>query len=272
MTYQWPIDPQDLFAERYPQMLGSRLPAEDVNGVRTAVVEMWGDRSGGWVREWSLLASGYAAAGRHDLAALAYGWAKFPVLADNAKHTAFKHQIEQYVLAANSFPVRFHRRELALDYRDARTSLPVHMLSAPTLSPSAPVLIASGGVDTWKMDFHLLFAVLALSTGAHVLAFDIPGTGEAGVPLSRENTAIIDGLIGAARDLGNGRVAHFGLSMGGYFSAYSGLAGIVDAAVVLGGPVEAAFAPDRKWEFGMADIVGNAAGLDHQLTDGELAR
>ena len=51
--------------------------------------------------------------------------------------------------------------------------------------------------------------------------------------------------------------------MGGYFSAYSGLAGLVDAGVVLGGPVEAAFAVDRRWEFGMADIVGNALGFDH---------
>src|SRR5205823_11780996 len=50
-----------------------------------------------------------------------------------------------------------------------------------------------------------------------------------------------------------------------------GLAGDVDASIVLGGPVEAAFAPDRRWKFGMADIVGNAMGFDDQPTAAELA-
>jgi esterase FrsA len=33
--------------------------------------------------------------------------------------------------------------------------------------------------------------------------------------------------------------------------------------VVLGGPVEASFAAGRRWEFGMADIIGNTLWLDH---------
>ena len=68
MTYQWPMDPKDLFDERYPQMLTLGLPAADVDAVRAAVAEMWPDLPGGWVHEWSALASRYAAEGRHDLA------------------------------------------------------------------------------------------------------------------------------------------------------------------------------------------------------------
>ncbi len=262
MPYQWPLDPQDLFTERYPQMVNTGLPAEDVDAVRGAIVEMWSDGAGGWVHEWSELGARYAAEGRHEQAVLAYGWAKFPALADDAKRLAFRRQLEQYELASPGFGVGFERRVLELPYEDGTTPVPVHLLSAQGLPARAPVLLASGGVDSWKLDMHLLFAGLAMATGARVMAFDIPGTGESQIPLSPAATQIVDGLIAATRELGDGRVAHLGISMGGYFSAYSGLAGLVGAAVVLGGPVEASFAADRRWEFGMADIVGNTLGLD----------
>jgi esterase FrsA len=271
MSYQWPLDTRDLFTERYPQMVNTGLPADDVDRVRAAIVEMWPDEPGGWVHEWSELGARYAAQGRHDLAMLAYGWAKFPVLADDAKRLAFTRQLEQYELASPGFPVSFDRQVLELPYEGGTTPVPVHLLSAPGLPTQAPVLLASGGVDSWKLDMHVLFAGLALGTGTRVLAFDIPGTGESQIPLSAASRQIVDGLIAAARELGDGRVAHLGISMGGYFSAYSGLAGLLDAAVVLGGPVEASFAADRRWEFGMADIVGNALGLDRSPDADQLA-
>ena len=52
----------------------------------------------------------------------------------------------------------------------------------------------------------------------------------------------------------------------------SGLAGEVDAAIVLGGPVEEAFSRDvRIAQFGMDGIIGNALGFDRQPTAEELA-
>jgi esterase FrsA len=193
------------------------------------------------------------------------------VLADDAKRLAFTRQLEQYELSSPGFPVSFDRRVLELPHDGGTTPVPIHLLSAPGLPDHAPVLLASGGVDSWKLDLHMLFAGLALRTGAKVLAFDIPGTGESRIPLSPASTQIVDGLIAAARELGDGRVAHLGISMGGYFSAYSGLAGLVDAAVVLGGPVEASFAAGRRWEFGMADIVANALGFDRSPSADQLA-
>lgn len=271
MAFHWAVDPRDLFAERAAQMrLG--LPADDVDRVRGAVTEMWSDEPGGWVHEWSLLGGKYAADGRHDLAALAYGYAKFPVLADDAKRTAFQRQVEQYQLAAPGFPVALERRVLDLAWGDSTVPVPVHLLSAPDVRADAPVVLASGGVDTWKIDLHNMFAGLALATGARVLAFDIPGTGETPGPLSRDSVQLVDGLATAARELGNGRVGHLGVSMGGFFSAYSGLTGQVDAAVVLGGPVDRSFAdPDRRWRHGMAGIFGHAVGFDHEPTPAELA-
>src|ERR1700752_2067118 len=116
MPYQWPLDPRELFTERYPHMVNTGLPPSDVDAVRAAAVEMWPDRPGGWVHEWSELGARYAADGRHDLAALAYGWAKSPALADDAKRLAFARQREQYELASPNFPVDFERRVLELPY------------------------------------------------------------------------------------------------------------------------------------------------------------
>ncbi len=270
MSFQWPVDPQELFEERYPQMVNTGLPVADVDTVRAAVTDMWPDAPGGWVHEWTRLADGYAAQDRHDLAVLAYGWAKFPAAADGAKRAALERQVVAYEQAAKGFPVSFKRRVLTLPFRGGTTNVPVHILAAPDLPEDAPVVLASGGVDTWKMDIQLFVLATALNTGARVVAFDIPGTGESEIAMGVASTEVIDGLVDFARELGNGTVAHIGISMGGYFSARTGLAGQVDAALVLGGPVEAAFAPDREWRFGMEGIVGNALGFDHQPTSAEI--
>src|ERR1700754_3325541 len=106
MSYQWPLNAQELFGERYPQMVNTGLPATDVDAVRAAITDMWPDAPGGWVYEWSKLAASYADEGSHQQAALAYGWAKFPVLADDSKRAALAKQLEQYELAAPGFGVQ----------------------------------------------------------------------------------------------------------------------------------------------------------------------
>jgi esterase FrsA len=273
MSFQWPVDAEDLFGERYPQMVNTGLPAQDVDAVRAAIAQMWTDAPGGWVYEWSALAARYAGAGSHQLAALAYGWAKFPTLADDSKRRALGSQLEQYLLAAPDFGVNFQRRIIDVPYRGARTPVPVHIFAASDLPAAAPVLLASGGVDSWKMDMHNMFVLAAATAGVRVVAFDIAGTGESAVPMTPDGGAeIVRGLISEARKLGNGIVIHLGISMGGHYSARSGLAGEVDAAMVLGGPVEAAFNRDASMlQFGMDGIVGNALGFDERPSTEELA-
>ncbi|MFJ6690503.1 alpha/beta fold hydrolase [Streptomyces sp. NPDC091294] len=269
MSYQWPLEVEGLFTERYPQMVNTGLPAGDVDVVRSAITEMWADAPGGWVYEWSRLAERYAAAGSHGLAALAYGWAKFPTLADGAKRTALSHQIRQYQLAAPGFGVDFQRKMLDLPYRDGTTTLPVHVLT-PSGVPRGPVLLFSGGVDGWKMDLHTLMTGLVHHLHMPLMAFDVPGTGESQVPMTPDGSEIIRGLIAHARTLGNGVVVHMGVSVGGHYSARAGLAGDPDAAIVLGAPVEKAFAA-RQAQFGMDGIIGNALGFDRHPPLEELS-
>ena len=272
MSYQWSLDASELFGERYPQMVNTGLPVADIDSVRAAVTEMWADAPGGWVHEWSKLAAAYADAGAHEQAALAYGWAKFPTLADESKRVALTKQLDQYQLAAPGFGVGFDRYVLELPYRGGTTSVPVHLFTPFDLPADRPVVLASGGVDSWKMDVHGLMVLLATHLRARVLVFDIAGTGESTVPMTGAGGGEMVGeLIGHARSLGNGVVAHVGISMGGYYSARSGLGGEVDAAVVLGGPVEAAFTGERTYAFGMDGIVGNAMGFDAPPDPGQLA-
>ena len=271
MGYQWPVDIADIFVERSPQMVNTGMSEADVKAMRSAIKNMWPDEPGGWVYEWSKLAKYYADESRHDLALLAYGWAKYPSLADESKRKAFKHQLEQYKLASSGFPVSFERQHLDVSYESETHQLAVHKLFAPETPKDAPVIIASGGVDSWKMDLHQIFSQLAIFTKARVILFDIPGTGETEIPLGYESLQILDGLIDAARDMGNGKVAHLGISMGGYFSAFSGLTKKVDGSVVIGGPVAASYKPNRNWQFGMADILGNALGFDNKPTDEALS-
>lgn len=274
MPYTYPIDAQAMFDDRTHQFLGFGLPADDIAEVRAATTDFWADRPGGWPFEFSRLAARYADEGRHLLASLAYGCAKFPCLADAARETALARQLEQYLLAAPTFPVRFERRQLELTVGTGNVTVPVHLFSTADQIEETPVVLFSGGVDTWKMDVHSWCITLAEHTGgATVMAFDMPGTGETPVLLGGDSDTVVQALVSAARSIGDGLVGHLGISFGGNFSAMTGLTGSVDAAVVLGGSVDGGFRREnlRQLPYGMADIVGNAMGFDHPVTVDELS-
>ncbi len=167
----------------------------------------------------------------------------------------------------------FERRIIAVPFRDGTIEVPVHLYSTDGGYAARPVLIASGGVDTWKMDIHPWWVGFTQGAGVTTVAFDHPGTGETAIPLDEHADEVIRGLAGYARSLGDGRVAHFGASFGGNFAAMSGLAGIVDAAVDLGGPVVGAFEADNvhKLPYGMHDILGNAMHWGHSPNLEELS-
>jgi esterase FrsA len=235
---------------------------------------MWADAPGGWVYEWSKLAQDYADSGDHATAATAYGFAKSPCLNSPARVHAMDRQLEQYELAAKDFPVHFERRMIEIPYRGETITVPIHLYSTDGRYECRPVLMAGGGVDTFKMDFHPWCLAFTMNAGVTTLAFDNPGTGECPVALDENADEVIRGIASYARSIGDGRVAHFGMSFGGNFSAMSGLAGIADCAVDLGGPVVDSFAPEHaaNLPYGMHDILGNAMHYDQSPTLEELSR
>lgn len=273
MPFPFAVDLDALFHERRPQMLGRGLPESDVDGIIERVEEMWGEGPGTWTHEWVNLARTYSERDDSPMALLAYGYAKFPTLADEPRQAAYREQIDLCVAMAASDPVDFERRDIMVE-QAGQTGQPVavtvHQYTPTDADPAnAPVLLASGGVDMWKDDLHAVWGACAMFTGMTVLAFDIPGTGESNVTMSVESTEIVSGLVRSAKELGNGKVAHFGISMGGYFSARTGLTGEAAATVVLGGPVSAAFTTTPVGA--MRSIAGSALGFDAAPTDDELA-
>ena len=185
-----------------------------------------------------------------------------------SRRQALADQVTAYLAAAPDFPVKFERRIVAMPFAGGMVALPVHLYSVSGLYNQEPILLLSGGVDTWKMDIHRMCVEFAQRLGVTVLAFDQPGTGENPAPLVLEADEIVLGLAKQARNLGNGKVAHFGLSFGANYSAMTGLRGVVDASVVLGGPIDQAFAKEalEKLPYGMADIVSNAIGFERRPT------
>lgn len=271
--YTYQIDAADMFEDRTHQFEKIGIPLSDIERVRDAVTDMWTDAPGGWAYEWSALANEYAYRGDHYMASLVYGCAKFPCLTDKARVEALRNQLEQFQLAAKDFPVAFERRIITVPYRGGTVEVPVHLYSADGEYAARPVLIASGGVDTWKMDLHPWWVGFTAHAAVTTLAFDHPGTGETTIPLDEHADEVIRGIADYARTLGDGRVAHFGASFGANFSAMSGLSGIVDAAIDLGGPVVDSFTPENleKLPYGMHDIVGNAMRWDHSPTLDEIS-
>jgi esterase FrsA len=270
--YTYDVDPQAMFDDRTHQFAAFGIPLADILAVRARVTDMWADRPGGWSHEWSALADTYSARGDHGLAAFAFGCAHFPCLNTAARVRAQSRQLEQYELAAADFPVTFERRLIEVPYRGERVEVPVHLYSPDRAYRCRPVLLAHGGVDTFKMDFHPFCVALTLGAGITTMAIDMPGTGETPVPLDATADEVIAGMVSHARSIGDGRVAHFGMSFGGNFSAMSGLTGLVDAAVDLGGPLVASFTAEHgaTLPFGMRDIVGNAMHYDRSPTLDEL--
>jgi esterase FrsA len=273
MSYEYPVDVKSLWSERAPQFVQLGIPQEQVDHLVEVVDDMWADRPGGWCFEWSRLAAGYAEAGQAGLATLAYGGARFPCLADQAKATAHRHQLEQYTLAAKDFPVSFERRTVTTRYEGKVVEVPVHILAEPGADQDTPVLVVTGGIDTWKMDLHSMWVAYALGAHLRIVACDIPGTGElTHVAMTPASTAIVDQVVAFARTLTTGKVGQLGMSFGGYFSAHAGLTEVVDAAVVVGGPVLNAFAVQNiaGLMYGMRDIFGNAAGFTQVPTSEQL--
>ncbi len=268
MSYTYSIDPKAMFQDRFKQFVSFGIPREDVEVLQATITDMWADEPGGWTFEWSAFARKYMEAGNPLLASLAYGCAKFPCVANDARRTALQNQLAAYLIAAPQFPVNFERHILALPFRGDILNLPVHLFSKSGQYNNKPILMFSGGVDTYKMDAHLLIVKLAQRLDATILAFDQPGTAENPIALSIEGDEMVLELVKQGRKLGNGTVLHFGMSFGGNFSAMTGLSGAVDAAVVLGGPMEKAWTRKNleTLPYGMPGIIGNDMGFDHELT------
>jgi len=78
------------------------------------------------------------------------------------------------------------------------------ILAQHDLPERSPVMLFSGGVDSWKMDLHNMIMMFVRDLPIRVIGFDLPGTGESQVHLGRPGTQVIDGLVQTARSMTGG--------------------------------------------------------------------
>ena len=136
MPYQWPLDPQELFVERYPadgqhRRAGAGRGRDALRdhghvGRRTGRVGVRVVTAGSALRRGGQR-------GARD-AGIWLGEVSRPRRRRQARGP--RHQVEHYLLAAEDFPVDFERRFLELPYHGSSTRLPStsspHRASPPT--------------------------------------------------------------------------------------------------------------------------------------------
>jgi esterase FrsA len=110
----------------------------------------------------------------------------------------------------------------------------------------APVVVTIGGLDEFK-EYSIEHGSAALAhAGLGSLALDMPGTGEAAVPMevgSERMFGAVISYLGTRADVDAQRLAVMGSSAGGYWSALAGYTerARLRAVVVRGGPIHEYF-------------------------------
>ncbi len=143
----------------------------------------------------------------------------------------------------------------------------------------APVVVSLGGLDEFK-EYSVEHGSAALTgAGLGSLTLDMPGTGEAAVPMEVGSERMIGAVItylGTRADVDPQRIAVIGASAGGYGSAIAGYTERqrLRAVVVRGGPIHEYFQADwqrKSWGtseylFGLKEarmfVYGFKAGED----------
>ena len=155
----------------------------------------------------------------------------------------------------------------------------VGYLQLPHGVARAPVVVSIGGLDEFK-EYSVEHGSAALTgAGLGSLALDMPGTGEAAVPMEVGSERMIGAVIsylGTRADVDPQRIAVAGSSAGGYWSALAGYTerNRLRAVVVRGGPIDEYFQADwqrKSWGtseylFGLKEarmfVYGFKAGED----------
>ncbi|MFE2996689.1 alpha/beta hydrolase [Nocardia sp. NPDC059246] len=266
MAFTFPIDAQELIDERAAQWIGQGVQPGVVQQVRGRITNMWLDGPGGWAHEWSAAATQAEQDSDPLSAALLYGVAKFPVLADDSHRRAYDNQLRTYLAAAEHLPVAFERHSVDVPFRASSVPVATHLYQPTDLPDDAPLVLALSGVDTWKVELHRTAVGAAQAVRARIATVDMAGTGESLVPNGPDGELYLVGVIDWLRKRfpASRKVGAIGFSFGGHWTTKLALTRRVDAAVSIGGLVEAAFSAENvtALRFGMAGIFGNSLRLD----------
>ncbi len=201
------------------------------------------------------------AAEEYKRAAVFYFIARFPFISSPAKAEAYRKHLDCYLNAARSFEPRLEIVRIPFEQKEIVGYLRIPKGEKP------PVVVVTGGVDTWKSDMDLQINAL-LAKGLAVFAFDMPGTGESQWPLEPTSDRVYSRVLKYLKT----RPDIDGDNMGVYLQSFAGLFAVklalvdpnVKAAVNIGGPIHLAFTREhiKKVPEVMVRTIGSAMKVD----------
>jgi pimeloyl-ACP methyl ester carboxylesterase len=242
--------------ERFDGWVAAGANEEELDAALRRIHDPLGTGPGSWVYELSLPAAKHeraaedaeaagdtaGAAKEYGKAAVFYFIARFPFVSIPAKAEAYRKHIECYLRAAESFDPPIEIVRIPFEEKEIVGYLRVPRREKP------PVVVLTGGVDTWKSDVEQQVNAM-LAEGMAVFAFDMPGTGESEWPLEPDS----DRVYSRALRYLKARADLDGENIGVYLQSFAGLFAVklalvdpnVKAAVNIGGPIQLAFAPEH---------------------------
>ncbi|MCX6109810.1 MAG: hypothetical protein NTZ90_09450 [Proteobacteria bacterium] len=104
----FPLNPADLFHERFDQMRMWGIPVAIIQKMQTMIDDPWREAKGGWTFAWSQQAEAAEARGQWLLASACYAAARFPSACTPYRQAAHAKHVACYLKAAPSFPCHFY--------------------------------------------------------------------------------------------------------------------------------------------------------------------
>jgi pimeloyl-ACP methyl ester carboxylesterase len=211
-----------------------------------------------------------AATAEWRAAAIFYYIARFPFLGNEAKRAAYRKHIACFLES-----VKYERPALEIVRIPYEGEEIIGYLRVPQSDRPPPVVVLTGGVDTWKSDVEAQ-AKAMLAEGMAAFSFDMPGTGESAWRLSADGERVYSRVLEYLKtrpDLDGERMAVYLQSFAGYYAVKLALLDPnVKAAVNIGGPIHLSFTLEhaKSVHEGMIKTIAHAMGEDLDLTLSEM--
>lgn len=269
--------------DRFGGWVESGANEQELDAALKRIHDPVGSGSGSWVFELSKPAAKHESAAveaeakgdaakaieEYKQAAVFYFIARFPFISSPAKAEAYRKHIDCYLNAAQSFDPRLEIVRIPFEEEEIVGYMRIPKVKKP------PVVVVTGGVDTWKSDVESQINAI-LAEGLAVFAFDMPGTGESRWPLEPTSDRVYSRVLQYLKT----RPDVDGNNMGVYLQSFAGLFAVklalvdpnVKAAVNIGGPIDLAFTPEhiKKVPEVMVRTIGNAMRAD--MSDNSVER
>jgi esterase FrsA len=240
-------------AERFDGWVEGGADEAELDAALRRIHDPVGSGPGSWVYELSQPAARYRASAQeaetaaspetasklYHTAAVWYYIARFPFVGSPARAEAYRNHIDCYLeaVARQTPPLEIVR----IPFEGEEI---IGYLRLPTGIERPPVVVMTGGVDTWKSDIERQVQAM-LAEGMAAFAFDMPGTGESAWPLGANESRVYSRVfeyLKARPDVDGDRIGAYLMSFAGYYAVKLAVTDPnLKAVVNVGGPIHLSF-------------------------------